>query len=186
MEFEIIKKVFENENPSSIFEVGCTAGMLFKSYYDESNEELIVGGLDFFPVEAAKGIYPKCAENFFQWDATKTPYPIADNSFDIVFTIGTLLLIPDPYPVIKEMLRICKDKIIIAEQQDWQCDDYGISTHLITGDTPEQQKEGMLQPVDFNYTRIKRDYEKVFKKLGLKIDIKETYIDKTIIKCKKI
>lgn len=113
MKYEIVEKVFERENPKSIFEVGCANGSLLKDYYD--TRKVIVGGLDINPVQNAKETFPEYANNFIQFNATQDNWPIPDNSYDIVFTIGTLILIENPLPIIKEMLRIAKDKIILAE-----------------------------------------------------------------------
>ena len=109
--YKIIEKIFEKESPSSIFEVGCANGSLFKEYSDQKK----VGGLDINPVMGAKIQYPEYADNFIQFDARKENWPIPDNSYDIVFTVGTMLLLEDPTITIREMLRIAKDKIILAE-----------------------------------------------------------------------
>ena len=166
MEFEIISKMLDGENPETFFEVGCGSGGL---------SDRITGGLDLKPGKA----------HFMEWNAEKIPWPLKDNSQDIVFTVGTLLLIPDPYPIIKEMLRICKDKIIIAEVQDDSKSDYGEARNFITQEVQILDKNSK-QPSNFYDSRIARDYKKVFKNLGLDYQLIDGVGGKTIFKCKKM
>lgn len=161
----IVDAIFEGENPKSIFEIGCAGGRLFSGYFDKrtrlnsttdtgyDHTRLIVGGIEIHPenIEVAREIYPEYAHNFIAQDASE-PWPLADKSYDIVFSLGCLLLIPDPYPVIKEALRVGK-KVILAEFQDDDADDFGVNRG------PE--------PTEAHGQRIYRDYRKVFKKLGL-------------------
>ncbi len=178
---EVITGIFKDENPKSIFDVGCGSGILMKTYYDAIcryrqgddyyfPENLKVGGIDilFENVERAKENFPEYADNFLCLDATK-PWPLADKSYDIVFTVGTLLCIPDPYPILKEMLRVGK-KVILAEFQQDDATDTG---------------EAIPYEIIYKY-RIYRDYRKVFEKLNVPIEILETVSGKTIIKtCQK-
>ena len=163
-----VEIIFRGENPKSIFEVGISSGRLMQEMYEKG---VILGGLDR-KLPEAKDYYPKFVDNFIQWDATKTPQPIKDKSWDIVFTSGVLLLIPDPFPVLKEMLRIAKGKVIISEIQDNMQDEYG--------------EQGKIEQPSHNNLRIKRDYWKVFKKLKVKAIIKGEAPGKTIFEiCKK-
>jgi ubiquinone/menaquinone biosynthesis C-methylase UbiE len=194
----LVEKMFEGENPSSIFEVGCAQGLLWKEYYDRKTatnstkdaqydrSKLVVGGIDIDQrnIPGAKENYPDYADNFILGDITKSKILVPDKSYDIVFTIGTLLLIPDPYPIIKEMLRICKKKIIIAEFQNDSMSDYGIAYDTFTG-AAIQMTKNTVQPNSVYSLRIERDYKKVFKKMWKKIEIVGTESGKTIIKCKK-
>jgi ubiquinone/menaquinone biosynthesis C-methylase UbiE len=184
MAFEIVDRMFKGENPSSIFEVGVCAGSLFKPYHEE-RKGLIVGGVDIHPVTTAKEVYPECADNFYQFDVTEGNWPISDNSYDIVFTIGTLLTMPNPFPTLKEMLRIAKDKIIIAEHHSEKFDEYGQLTDIRTGDTPKLVTAEDTQMGNYNYSRCIRNYIKVFEKLGREYSLTDFYLDKTIFKCKK-
>lgn len=177
MEYEIIGKMFGDENPKSIFEVGCASGRLFESYVGDK----IVGGLDF-EVDQAKKLYPLQAQNFIVWNATEIPWPVKSKSYDIVFTVGTLLLIPNPFPVIKEMLRIAKDKIILAESHDERFDEYGNAINVVTQDS-NQLNGSSKQAGNFYNMRITRDYKKVFQKLNKEIEISDGVGLKTIIKC---
>ncbi len=163
----IVEAVFKGQSPKSIFEVGCAGGMLFKEYYD-SKPELVVGGIDITKsdIELAKQNYPDHASNFIHWDATKVPWPVADKSYDIVFTIGTLLMVPECVPIIKEMMRIGK-KVIMAEFHD--------SSLTKTVVERVDNKENY-----YSY-RFYRNYEKVFADLGIKVTI-EKVADKWIIK----
>lgn len=163
MVYEVVEKMFEGENPKSIFEVGCANGSLFKDYADRN--KLKVGGLDIFPVNGARVQYPEYADNFIQFDAMQDNWPILDNSYDIVFTVGTFTILKDYIITIKEMLRICKDKIILAE---------------VHNETEREENTGG----GYN-CRYTRNYKKVFEDMGLKADIVAVVQGKTIIKCLK-
>lgn len=181
MGYEIIFRMFEGETPQSIFEVGVSGGILFKEYC-EVNSIKKVGGMDIDKRAKFPENFPD--SEFILWDAKKIPWPMKDNAYDIVFTVGTLLLIPNPYPVIKEMLRVCKDKIIFAENQDDKQDDYGIANDSQKSEYYKME-EHTTQPDNVYLWRISRDYKKVFDKLGKKYEIVEGCDGKTIFKCKK-
>lgn len=171
MKYQIVEKVFEGENPKSIFEVGCANGMLLEDYALE--HEVIVGGLEISApsIQNCKERFKTYKDNFYTGDA-QLPFLIPDNSFDIVYTIGTLILIPNPFPTIKEMLRIAKVKIILAEPHDEGLDEYGAY-----GDVP--------QPDNYTGIRIPRNYIKVFEKLNLPMTLEDSGLGKWIIKCVK-
>ena len=163
--------LFDNEKPASIFEVGCGSSAFLKDY-QENFSHVIVGGLDIDAgsYQSSRSALPSFADNFIQHNALNVPWPVKEKSWDIVFTVGTLLLIPDPFPVIKEMLRIAKQKIILAEYHDETKDAYG-----------DQGK--IPQPASLYDLRIRRDYQKVFKQLGMQAEFLPCIAGKTIIKC---
>lgn len=167
MIYPAIAAIFRNESPESVFEVGCAAGMLMENF------GFIKGGIDSLAqnITSARHYHPETPQNFVQWDATKTPWPIDDKSYDIVFTCGTLILIPNPFPVLKEMMRIAKDKVIIAEPHDEELDEYGY-----LGNVP--------QPSVMYDSRIVRNYKKVFDILGWKYEFTESAGGKDIFKVK--
>lgn len=165
----IVENVFKGEDPKSIFEVGCGTGALFKPYIDEQGER-IVGGIDIDPrnIEAAVKIYPKYADNFVLHDINREPWPVESKSYDIVFSIGTLIMLPDPFPAMREMIRIAKKAIIVAEYHDPLKDEYG--------DSPTPYIPGQLYSVRFT-----RNYDKLFNIFGMKPTIEQVY-DKWVIK----
>lgn len=179
MKYEITEAIFAGQNPKSIFEVGCAGGRLFQDYYDQrtrlnsskdteyDRSRLVVGGMDITnDIEEARKTYPEYAQNFIYWDVNNVPWPIPDKSYDLVFTVGTLLLIPHCIPVIKEMMRIGK-KVILAE---FHSDDLE-KTRMETVDT--------LGNI-YSY-RFYRNYQKILGDLGIKPDITQV-ADKWIIK----
>ena len=166
----IIDLMFENEQPKSVFEVGCSASTFLLEFSTERN--VIVGGLDIDNSNYKTSIdrLPKYKDNFYLHDACKVPWPIPSKTYDIVFTVGTLLLIPDPFPVIKEMMRLAKHKIILAEFDDDELDVYGFY-----GKVP--------QPIPWKEMRIARSYRKVFQELNISCEIIPGILGKTFIKC---
>ena len=75
---------------------------------------LQITGLDF-SAEQLRHAQERCGDSieFIQGDATKLPFP--DNSFDLAFTIGGLMALPDAMTVLQEMNRVSRKKVIIAE-----------------------------------------------------------------------
>jgi SAM-dependent methyltransferase len=177
----IVTEIFKDENPSSIFEIGCASGALIEHYYNERTRltsskdtefdrtRLKLGGVDkvVSSIEQAKLNFPEYADNFLVWDILNTPWPIADKAYDLVFTIGTLLMLPDPFPIVKEALRIGK-KVVFAEFHDPDRDALGVNT------------SGWEAPLAHH--RYYRDYEKVLKQFGIKPTIKMVE-DKWVIRC---
>ena len=148
--YPIIERMFKDEEYNSVFEVGSAVGGLFEGLHGK------FGGIDIHENDnkTIKKLFPKYAKNFILGDAWSIPWPIPDNYYDIVFTVGFFTVIDrDPLPVIKEMQRIGK-KVIMAEN-------YGDESKLISGD----------------FVRVIRDYKKLLPKAKF-----ETFSDdKTII-----
>lgn len=107
MQYKILEKMFKGENPTSVFEVGCANGGFLKDLGVK-----VVGGIDKHSgdIEKSKSDFPE--GEFLLQDINQLPWNV--KPYDIVFSIGTLMYIENPEPVIKEMLRIGK-KVIIAE-----------------------------------------------------------------------
>lgn len=132
--YPIIERMFKDETYSSVFEVGSAVGGLFQGLQGT------FGGIDVHKEDnkTIKQIYPEFADNFILRDAWDVPWPIPDNAYDIVFTVGFFTVIDrDPMPVIKEMQRIGK-KVIMAENHG------------------EESKN-----VSDSYVRVIRDYKKL-------------------------
>lgn len=114
MEYKILERMFQDESPTSVFEMGTGAGGLLgdlKSKYPD----LKVAGIDNHKGdhETVKKMFPD--GEFIYQDAWNTPWNVPDKAYDIVFTVGFFTVVDrDPTPVLKEMLRIGK-KIILAE-----------------------------------------------------------------------
>ena len=95
------------------------------------------------------------------------PWPVPDNSFDIVFSVCVLGYIFNPLPVNKEMVRVAKDKVILAEYHSDNTDEYGFLLKAIMPDRIE--------------TLIARNYRLLLKNP----ELIESISGKTIIKCQK-
>lgn len=162
--FEIyptMQKMFEGEKFDSLFEVGTACGGLMEGC------NVRVGGIDIIEpkIGVAKKNFPEYADDFIVFDAAIPNWPFKDNSYDIVFSCGTLLLIEDPTITIKEMIRIAKKKIIIAEYYD--------------------EKEDAMGRIKEGHERFHRNYYKLFKNLNLKIKHKGHITGKDIFVYKK-
>ena len=166
MQFKILEKVFEGESPESVFEIGCGGGGLLKDVAECFGCK--TGGIDISKVrmEATKGM-----KGEYIVHDLNDPWPVSDNSYDIAFSVGVLMYIFNPAPVIQEMLRVSKKGIILAEYNREDLDEYGGMMMYLSGGNVE--------------TALIRNYEKVFEKIGKKVTIEKYNNDKTIIKCLK-
>ena len=169
VEYKILDKMFEGEAPESVFEIGCGGAALLKDISDHFGG-IKVGGIDISKVrmENAKNIFP---DTEFLIHDLNDPWPVPDNSYDMVFSIGVMMYIFNPVPVIQEMLRVAKKGIILAEYHNDQLDEAGWLMKYILADQIE--------------TGIIRNYKKIFDKLGKEITMENFNNDKTIIKCLK-
>jgi ubiquinone/menaquinone biosynthesis C-methylase UbiE len=167
MEYRILEEMFKGENPGSVFEIGCANGGLLKDLKDHY-PDLKVGGMDISNcIEKSRKEFG--SENFYLGDVND-PWPIADKSFDIVFSVGVLMYMFDPLSVLREMLRVGK-KVIIAEPHSTQA---GLFGRLTKGAI----NNGKLQ------TGIERDYVELAKALNvpLKLNYYESSQGKWIFK----
>ena len=150
----IVEAIFKGENPKSILEVGCQNGVLLDQYANGKGIE--VWGMDI--ADFKKGFESQTKGKFIHQDACEK-WPIKDKSIDLVFSIGTLLLIQNAESVLKEMLRVGK-KVILVEFHD---------------ENEHVEEASMYE------TRIFRDYNKLFSKFGITPTI-EKVEDKWVIK----
>lgn len=167
MQFKVLEEMFKGENPESIFEIGCGGAGLLKDVSDHYGG-IRVGGIDTSKVrmENSKNLFPDI--QFIVHDLND-PWPVPDNSFDIVFSVCTLGYIFNPFPVVQEMFRVARDKVILAEYHSNNTDEYGFLLKAIMPDRTE--------------TLIARDYRKLLKDKNLQFFNSES--GKTIIKCRK-
>lgn len=171
MEHKILEIMFTEEAPESVFEIGCANGGLLKDLKD-NYPNLKVGGMEISEsIIKAKELFPEQADNFILRDLND-PWPVPDKSYDIVFSVGVLMYMFDPLPVLKEMLRVAKNKIIIAEYHHQEVGPFGQMTRAY-------MDNGKI------YMGIIRNYLSLFQLLNIPLSctIQETNGDKTIIKC---
>lgn len=172
MEYKILEKMFEGETPESVFEIGVGGGGLLKDISD-SYGGLRVGGVDISKVRMAnlKNIFPN--QEFLVHDLND-PWPVPDNSYDIVFSVGVLMYIFDPIPVVKEMFRVSKHKVIITEFHHGELDQFGVLTKPFRDKTQ-------------TYHGIIRNYIDVIRGAGYLGDITifQSNEGKSILKCLK-
>lgn len=164
MTYPIIEAMLEGEKPKKILEVGCSAGRLFEGYKEKGIE---VSGIELFD-EYREEFTRNQSGKFYLHDAHKVPWPI-DEHYDITVTVGFFsILVSDPLPIIKEMLRLA-DKVILAE---WHEQGIGSKTRMATW----AEVSSTLFPV-----RTARDYVYILNKIG-RTPIITQFQDKWIIK----
>ncbi|MFW0789255.1 class I SAM-dependent methyltransferase [Gordonia sp. CPCC 205333] len=65
-------------------------------------------GIDFSPAMLSTAVRTNSAERVAYLRADGHAIPFADNTFDTVTCLAALYLIPDPLPVIDELVRVCR------------------------------------------------------------------------------
>lgn len=171
MEYKILEKMFEGENPKSVFEIGVGGGGLLKEVSDHFGG-IEMGGIDISKVRMEN---LKNLKGEFLLHDLNDPWPVPDNSFDIVFSVGVLMYIFDPGFVLKEMFRVAKEKIILAEYHHSELNKFGLLTQ------PFQDAQGRVHHgIIRNYLDILKDIRK-----ETSVQIIDSGQGKTIIKCQK-
>lgn len=96
--------------PESVLELGCARGYILKRIEDSNPQKPVkTTGLD-----VSRHCYlTRVSNNISTWDITHTPWPIADKSVDLAYSISVLEHIPEQYipAVVKELERTCKRSI---------------------------------------------------------------------------
>jgi len=170
--YPVINQIFESEKPESIFEIGCASGKLLE-YAQSLYGDIKVGGLDISVqgLKEAKETFLKYAENFILHNIND-PWPIEDNSYDIVFSVSVLMYLCNPKEAIREMMRVGK-KVIISEYHSEDTDEWG-------GLLKYQNEEKTA----FSGSGIYRNYIKLLTDMGYKPRVKFQGL-KSIIECQK-
>ncbi|NMO00755.1 class I SAM-dependent methyltransferase [Gordonia sp. TBRC 11910] len=92
----------------SILDVACGPG----NYTGQLARRLTgVGhcvGIDFSPAMLSTAVRTNSGDRISYLRADAHAIPLADNTFDTVTCLAALYLIPDPLPVIDELVRVCK------------------------------------------------------------------------------
>ena len=104
--------LFDNagaERARRILEVGCGTGAILR----EINAPAPLHGLDLEPDSLTQCRIHAPAASLTLGDAHALPYP--DRSFDIVFCHFLLLWVRDPLRVLREMARVGRDVLALAE-----------------------------------------------------------------------
>ncbi len=96
-------------NARAVLEVGCGTGAILR----ELNSPASLLGLDLEPASLAECRIHASAASLTRGDAHCLPYP--DCSFDIVYCHFLLLWVSDPLQVVREMARVGRVVLALAE-----------------------------------------------------------------------
>jgi len=90
--------------PESVLELGAARGYVLKRIQD-------AGIIDAIGIDCSKYAYlTRVCNGLIEHDLCKTPWPIADNSFDLCYSIGLFDHIPEQFlpAIFKEIKRTCR------------------------------------------------------------------------------
>lgn len=90
-------------SPESVLEIGCARGYVLKKLEDS--------GVKVSGLEISKHCFlTRVCDGIITWDITKTPWPIADKSIDLAYSVAVMEHIPEQYipAIAKELERTCK------------------------------------------------------------------------------
>ena len=154
------------QKPESVFEIGCANGGFLKDLRDRFGD-IKVGGMDISEsINQCKEMFP----GDFYLRSITDPWPIPDQSYDVVFSVGVLMYMFEPVHVLKEMFRVGK-KVVFAEYHHPEVGPYG------------QMTRGYLDG-DKVQLGIIRDYFSLLGVLKIPMQVEmENYQNKTIFIC---
>jgi len=91
----------------TMLDVGCGCNA-----FGDVNVDLYVDDTEHRSGWIKGKINPKTTPNFINATCYMLPFP--DNSFEVVYSRNTIEHVKDPFRMLKEMVRVSKDKIIIG------------------------------------------------------------------------
>ncbi|MYR07045.1 methyltransferase domain-containing protein [Gordonia sp. SID5947] len=91
-----------------ILDVACGPGNYTRRFADGLSGDGRSIGIDFSPSMLAKAARTNATDRTSYIRADAHSIPFADNSFDTVTCLAALYLIPDPLPVVDELLRVTR------------------------------------------------------------------------------
>lgn len=91
-----------------ILDVACGPGNYTRRFARNLTGDGRSVGIDFSPAMLSTAVRTNSAARVAYLRADGHSIPFADNSFDAVTCLAALYLIPDPLPVIDELVRVCR------------------------------------------------------------------------------
>jgi ubiquinone/menaquinone biosynthesis C-methylase UbiE len=125
---------FMNNAEGSVLDAACGRGYLLTKIL-ESNPDVQCYGIDIVPTQKTHSIYDDWAvvnrggmQYKFQ-TADIINLPFQDHSFDIVLCTHALEHIRDPHKALKELIRVCRQRLIIVvpKQREYR---YTVDFHV--------------------------------------------------------
>ena len=109
-----VTALFQSAGVQSVLEVGCATGRGLRSLQDALPDAFVCG---LEPVGALLREASKAGDHMqISWiQGVGESLPFADRSFDAVCEFSTLHHVPDPTPVVREMLRVARKVVLIAD-----------------------------------------------------------------------
>ena len=109
-----VTALFQSAGVQSVLEVGCATGRGLRSLQDALPDAFVCG---LEPVGALLREATKAGDHLqISWiQGVGESLPFADRSFDAVCEFSTLHHVPDPAPVVREMLRVARKVVLIAD-----------------------------------------------------------------------
>lgn len=109
-----VTALFQSAGVQSVLEVGCATGRGLRSLQDALPDAFVCG---LEPVGALLREATKAGDHMqISWiQGVGESLPFADRSFDAVCEFSALHHVPDPAPVVREMLRVARKVVLIAD-----------------------------------------------------------------------
>jgi len=106
LEWPLIMEMLELKPGETLLDIGCGTGRLLQAVSCRKAVGLDQSQ-DMLSLAQEKGI-----ESLVRGSAETLPFP--DRSFDAVTLITVLEFVPDPEKVIREVFRVCKDRMVLG------------------------------------------------------------------------
>ena len=105
-------KLITSHRPKTILEVGCGFGRNLKFLLDHGIKPQQLTGVDFSAKLLKRVSLPQI--KLYHASAQNLPFP--DHQFDLSFTHGLLMHLPDPIPALRELIRVSRNRLIVIEE----------------------------------------------------------------------
>lgn len=100
---EITARHILARQPNSVLEIGCARGYILKRIQDSN---IPAAGIEV----SRHCCMTRVSNGVMEWDLLQTPWPVADDAFDLCYSVAVLEHIPEEKlpSVIREMARACR------------------------------------------------------------------------------
>ena len=148
---QVLGETYGLKPGAKVLEVGCGKGYLLYEF-TQSLPDCQVRGFDIsaYAVENGK---PEIAGEMFVRRAEDTPWPFAEDDFDLCYSIATLHNLPiyDLKKVLPEMSRVARNSYLCVESYRDEAELFALQCWALTAESFFSEKEWLWLYEEFGY-----------------------------------
>lgn len=156
---QAMAKQYDLKAGAKVLEVGCGKGYLLYEFTNAVTDCSVTGfDISSYAIENSK---EEIRDKLFVHDAKETPWPFADNEFDLVISLATLHNLPlyDLARTLPEMSRIAKNAYLCVEGYTNASELFGLQCWALTAEAFFSKQEWLWLYKQFGYNG---DYEFIY------------------------